>query len=395
MINHLPRRVTLNSIKKFTRWKATGLISCALSANVNKEYLYFSSLKKHLLKNHKEYYHEVFNKMTKVDIHAFSKQVDQQSNNNLVEKESPKIMQSKNSSSMLPFARKAKKDAVRKIHKESLRMDSVKSDSSAEKVESQQNVKQNSSSEGSLSYHRSQHNEPISSHQLEPQESSKMPSKTDYQSVLLPQTHIKAFCEKSSLPEMNRALNMDSKKHQVTPHMTPDVEVSKRQEVYSKMSPQFQYHQNRPEVVAPVLNNIYDQMKGNQPLGQLMVQNQLASQINAIQGSSPFADIMLYLKSKILLDLFHNAFKRYLGTVKGQIAQNLRTITESNHGLPQDNPDLGFTRYNAPKCARKNTDAMSRDTIEESEAIRHRLTSDRLQIKDVKSESNPLEETKH
>lgn len=171
----------------------TGLTSCALSANENKEYLYFSSLKKHLLKNHKEYYHEVFNKMTKVDIHAFSRQVDSKPEITPTEQESPKNKQLKNSSNMLPLTRKAKKDAQKRIHHESRQYSSGKSELSDEKPGSSEKSEDHMPSQRSLSYHGSLRNEPVVTHQLEPQESNKVPSKVDYQSMLLPQDHIKEF----------------------------------------------------------------------------------------------------------------------------------------------------------------------------------------------------------
>jgi hypothetical protein len=210
--------------------------------------------------------------------------------------------------------------------------------------------------------------------------------KVDYESALLPQDHIKEYCQKYTLPELNKCLMKDSTPLRYKPYGRPDAEISKRQESNPQVAPNsFHHFGSHPDplsnpLLSPNLNQTNESEISRQ-IGDFMQHNQLYGQLNTLAGISPFPDLMLHLKSKILLDLFHNAFKRYLQTVKGDIAKNLNSALEMG---PIKAP-ISMSQPRLPKYKRKNTDMMSSDISE----LSHRTKANM----DPKPQSYTVEDT--
>jgi len=103
-------------------------------------------------------------------------------------------------------------------------------------------------------------------------------------------------------------------------------------------------------------------------------QNQLLSQYSTMATMYQYSDLLLHLKSRILMDLFNNAFKRYLQSVKPYIAQNITNAVQMNQMQPQQM----MTPPRQLKIQRKNTDLMSNETIEESDAHQTRRQNEKV-----------------
>lgn len=214
----------------------------------------------------------------------------------------------------------------------------------------------------------------------------------DYSHVILPQDHIKAFCEDSNLPtlnsisasqageklksDFNQTESQTLKRKQSNPQVPPS-----SLPTYHKFNP-FQSSLNSLLAKNPFQASEIDDRQNSQNIEQKsnsnqLLMNQLIFRLNSLSNSNenPFPDLLLHLKSKILLDLFHKAFKRYLQSVKPEIAKSF-TIPDKT-SIPIKQPD-SMLIPRPPKVKRKNTDLMSSDTIEESDTFQHRFSFDKV-----------------
>lgn len=187
----------------------------------------------------------------------------------------------------------------------------------------------------------------------------------------------------SSLIDLNSKLNkstlQDSK---AVSKNTNDKETSKIQESNPQVAPSLFQNFERASFQSNPLSHLSQCLQPSQSLNQLGSLDPSVPGLNAIlpqlgmqAGMIPLSDLVLQLKSKILLDLFHNAFKRYLHSVKGDLARNF------SKSVPQSplKDAVGILQPRTPnKIQRKYTDLMSSETIEESDAVHNKKPIDKV-----------------
>ena len=108
----------------------------------------------------------------------------------------------------------------------------------------------------------------------------------------------------------------------------------------------------------PSMDDYYDQISK-----QFTSKTQVHMTRNNVPVSKNNSDSVFLLKSMILQDLFRSAFRRYLDSSKHSLIQNLNNKLNEPVFMGNKFPKVDvFGRHSYPE--RKNTDAMSNETIE-------------------------------